>query len=222
MIGISSTCVKPMLRARSRRAAARARGSSAAAPDRRGDRAATSPGAPRRPTTARRARCATCGRAIHVGVAPFVVEVPDHRAGARRLLGAKRVRVGLVYPVAGIAGNDMKFVHAARLRLGHAALPRCRRRRSRASDARADPSRSSRRPPRPTARWAPRRRSASPCRSPRKWAPSFSYSAAVRAFAEQVLVVSGQGGGLLGQRPVHDRGIGIDLAMEALGIYLGP
>src|ERR1043165_4421033 len=50
-------------------------------------------------------------------------EWADHRAGLRRLLGAKRIRVGLVYPVTGIAGNDMKFVHAARLGLRHAHRP---------------------------------------------------------------------------------------------------
>ncbi len=56
-------------------------------------------------------------------VAPLVGEIPDHRAGARRLLGAKRVRVGLVYLVSGVAGDDVKFVHAPRPGLGQSDRP---------------------------------------------------------------------------------------------------
>src|SRR5205085_9839547 len=57
------------------------------------------------------------------GVFPVVGEVPDRGAGPRRLLGAKRVGIGLVYPVAGMTGDDMKFVHAAGLRFRHAQRP---------------------------------------------------------------------------------------------------
>ena len=56
-------------------------------------------------------------------VVPFERQVPDHGAGARRLFGAKRVRIGLVYLVTGMARNDMKFVHAAGLRLRHPHRP---------------------------------------------------------------------------------------------------
>ena len=178
---------------RSRPAAARSRGRSGAARVGR-DRAATSRGAPRRPTSGASSALALRAVAHPLGVAPLVVEVPHHRAGARRRLAAEGVRVGLVDAVAAVlatrCGTCRRCPASPRgtLRVPDAGVAgRLHRVRARVPAVEVADHRHRR------ARSAPRPRSASPPSTQVR--AELLVQARVRALAEQVQVVPGQAGG---------------------------
>ena len=71
-----------------------------------------------------RPQCVDLGAAPHpVRVVPLKAQIPHHRGGAWRQLGAKRVRVGLVHRGAGLPRGDVVLVERARPHTGHRPFP---------------------------------------------------------------------------------------------------
>ena len=80
-----------------------------------------------------RAQCVgVCAAPQPLGVLPLIGELPHHRGGAGRQLGAERVRVGLVDREARLARGDVVLVERPRAHTGHDPFPDSRRVRSRA------------------------------------------------------------------------------------------
>ena len=70
-------------------------------------------------------------------IGPLVVEVPDHRGGARRLLVKNAERIGLLAHVSLIVGNDVVLVERALADSGDEAFPDAGTGRALAADATA-------------------------------------------------------------------------------------
>src|SRR5271165_469069 len=72
----------------------------------------------------RRAQRVALGTLLHpIVVVPLIIEIPDYRRGARRLLVQQAERIGLVDSISMLPGFDVEFVECTAFGAGNKTLP---------------------------------------------------------------------------------------------------